>query len=110
MHSDFGAQENKSVTVSIVFPSICHEVIGLDAMIFIFWMLFYTSFFTLLFHPHQETFLFAFCHKGGVICISEVIDISPLIPGCASSSPAFLMMYSIYKLNRQGDNVLLSQF
>ena len=22
-------------------------------------------------------FLFVFCHKGGVICISEVIDISP---------------------------------
>ena len=29
----------KSVTVSIVFPSICHEIMGLDAMIFIFWML-----------------------------------------------------------------------
>ena len=29
----------KSVTVSIVSPSICHEVMGLDAMIFIFWML-----------------------------------------------------------------------
>ena len=28
----------KSVTVSIVFPSICHEVMGLDAMILIFWM------------------------------------------------------------------------
>ena len=26
----------KSVTVSIVYPSICHEVIGLDAMIFVF--------------------------------------------------------------------------
>ena len=26
----------KSVTVSIVFPSICHEIMGLDAMIFIF--------------------------------------------------------------------------
>ena len=26
----------KSVTVSIVFPSICHEVTGLDAMIFVF--------------------------------------------------------------------------
>ena len=26
----------KSVTVSIVFPSICYEVMGLDAMIFIF--------------------------------------------------------------------------
>ena len=37
-----------------------------------------------------------FYHKGDVICISEVIDISPgiLIPACASSSPAFLMMYS----------------
>ena len=31
------------------------------------------------FHFHQEAlqFLFAFCHKGDVICISEVIDISP---------------------------------
>ena len=34
--SAFGAQENKSVTVSIVFPSICYEVMGLDATIFIF--------------------------------------------------------------------------
>ena len=34
---------------------------------------------TLHFHFHQEAFefLFTFCHKGGVICISEVIDISP---------------------------------
>ena len=28
----------KSVTVSIVSPSICYEVMGLDAMIFVFWM------------------------------------------------------------------------
>ena len=27
-----------------------------------------------------------------------------LIPACASSSSAFLMMYSAYKLNKQGDN------
>ena len=27
-----------------------------------------------------------------------------LIPACASSSPAFHMMYSAYKLNNQGDN------
>ena len=26
----------KSLTVSIVFPSICHEVMGLDAMILVF--------------------------------------------------------------------------
>src|SRR5574338_105593 len=30
-----------------------------------------------------------------------------LIPACASSSPAFLMMYSAYKLNKQGDNIAL---
>ena len=28
-----------------------------------------------------------------------------LIPACASSSPAFLMMCSAYKLNKQGDNI-----
>ena len=28
-----------------------------------------------------------------------------LIPAYASSSPAFLMMYSAYKLNKQGDNI-----
>ena len=34
--SDFEAQENKSVIVSIVSPSICHEVMGLEAMILVF--------------------------------------------------------------------------
>ena len=48
-----------------------------------------------------------FCHKGGVICISEVIDISSssLDSACASSNPAFLMIYSAYKLNKQRDNI-----
>ena len=57
-------QRIKSFTVSTVSPSICHEV-GLDAMIFVFWMLsFKPGFSTLLFHLHQEAlqFLFAFCH------------------------------------------------
>ena len=40
---------------------------------------FSASFFTLLFHFHQEAlwFLFTFCLKGRVICIYEVIDLSP---------------------------------
>ena len=28
-----------------------------------------------------------------------------LIPACASYSPVYLMMYSAYKLNKQGDNI-----
>ena len=70
----------KSDTVSTVSPSISHEVMGPDAMIFVFWMLSFKPTFSL------STFTFikrlfssssTFCHKGGVICISEVIDISP---------------------------------
>ena len=50
---------------------------------------FKASFWTLLFHFHEEAlqFLFAFCHKGGVICMSEVIDISP---GNLDSSLCFM--------------------
>ena len=36
--SDFGALKIKPVTVSIVSPSICHEVMGLAAMILVYWM------------------------------------------------------------------------
>ena len=41
------------------------------------------------------------------MCISEVIDFSPcnLNSSLCSSSPVFLMMYSAYKLNKQGDNI-----
>ena len=45
----------KSDTVSTFSPSLCHEVMGMDAIIFAFLNVdFYTSFFTLLFHLHQE--------------------------------------------------------
>ena len=48
-----------------------------------------------------------FCHKGGIICISEIIDISPtnLDSSLCFFQSAFLMMCSAYKLNKQGDNI-----
>ena len=110
----------KSLTVSIVPSSMCHEVMGPDAMTFIFWMfsfLFFECwvlsllFFTLLRHFHQEApQFFAFYHKGSVICISEVFHIFGISPGNLDSSlcfiqPAFCMMYSACKLNKQGDNI-----
>ena len=90
--SDFGAQDN-----SIVSTFICHEEMGPDAMILVFWISSFKPTFSLFFHFHQEAlqFFFSFCHKGGVICISEVIDISP----------GNLDSYSAYKLNKQGDNI-----
>ena len=66
----------KSVTVS---PPISHEVLGLDVMILVFLMLSFKpgfSLFSCTFIKRLFRKLFAFCHKGGVICISEVIDIS----------------------------------
>ena len=45
----------ESVTVSIVFLSICQELMGQDVMIFIFLNVdSEASFFILLFHFHQE--------------------------------------------------------
>ena len=44
----------KPATVSTVSPFIWHEVMGLDAMILVFWMLSFRTTFSLLFHFHQE--------------------------------------------------------
>ena len=44
----------KSATFPTVSPSICHEVMGLDVMILVFWMLSFKPTFSLLFHFHQE--------------------------------------------------------
>ena len=66
----------KSLTVSVGSPFICHEVMGPDAIILVFLMLSFKPTFSLssftfsLVLPH-------FLHKGGVICTSEVTDISP---------------------------------
>ena len=97
-------KKRESVTVCTFSPSICREVMGLDAVIFIFWMLsfklaFSISFFTLI--KKLDQFLFAFCHWGGVICISEIIDISP---SSHDSSMGFIqpsISHDAYKLNKQ---------
>ena len=85
------------------------ELMWPDAMVFIFWMLSFKQVFFILFHLHQEalSFLFSFYLKGGVIFISEVIDISPsnLDSSLCFIQPAFCIRYFIYKLNKQGDNV-----
>ena len=45
----------KSVTISTVSPSISHELMGPDAMIFVFWILSFKPTFSLsCFHFHQE--------------------------------------------------------
>ena len=107
--SDFEAQENKVCHCFIVSPSICNEVIGLDTMIFIFWVLSLKPAFSPFSFPFikrilSSSLLYA---KRVVSSTYQVIDISlaVLIPFCVSSSLAFCMMYSAYKLNKHSDNI-----
>ena len=65
VHSDLGAQEKKICHCIYFSLSLCHKVRGPDVMILVFLNIeLQVSFFTLLFHPHQEglEFLFTLCH------------------------------------------------
>ena len=65
--SDFRTQEEEICPYLHLFPSICHEVMGPDAILV--FLMFSFKPFTLLLHPHQETvqFLFTFYHYSGII-------------------------------------------
>ena len=100
----------KSLTVSTVSPSICHEVLGPDAMVLVFWMLsfkptFSLSSFTFIKRLFSSSSLSAIRVVSSAYLRLLIFFPAILIPAHASSSPAFLMMYSAYKLNKQGDNI-----
>ena len=106
----FEPQIIKSVTISIVSPSICHEVMGPDAMILVFWMLsfkptFSLSSFTFIKRRFSSSSLFIIRIVSSAYLRLLIFLPAILIPACASSSPTFHMMYSVYKLNKQGDNI-----
>ena len=98
-----------SVTVSIVSPSICHEEMGPNCMILVFWILSFKPTFSLSTFTFIKR-LFSSSLLSAIIVVSSaylrllIFLLAILIPACASASLAFLMMYSAYKLNRQGDN------
>ena len=109
----------KSLTVSTVSPSICHEVMGQDVMIFTFWMLSFKP----AYSCSSFTFikrLFSFSLLSAIRMVSFaylrllIFLLAILIPACASSSPVFHMTYSAYKLNKRVTiynlNILLSKF
>ena len=98
----------------MVSPSICHEVMGLDAMILFFF--FNLPFLNVDFLP-ALSLSFTFIKRFFSSSLSTVRVVSfayprllifllaILIPAYASSSPALCMMYSAYKLNKHGDNI-----
>ena len=89
----------KSATVSTLSPSLCHEVMGPDAMIFVFYMLTFKPTFALSSFTFIKR-LFNSSSRSAIRVVSSaylrLLIFLPaiLIAACASSSPAFLMMYS----------------
>ena len=106
---DFGTQENKVCHCFHFPPSICHEVRGPDTTL-VSWVSSFKPAF-LLFSFTLTKKLFSCSSLSAIRMVLSVylrlMIFLPaiLIPAFNSSSSAFHMMYSEYKLNRQGDNV-----
>ena len=103
-------QKIKCGTVFIVSPSICHEVMGPDAMILVFWMLSFKPAFSLPSFTFIKRLFSSFSLSAIRVVSSAYLRLliflpAILIPACASSSLAFCLMYSACKLNKQGDNI-----
>ena len=82
---------------------------GPDAMILVFWMLsfkptLWLSSFTFIMRLFSSSSLSARRVVSSAYLRWLIFLPAILIPACASSSPAFHMTYSAYKLNKQGDN------
>ena len=80
--------------IKFLTPSICHKMMGLVAMIFVFWMLCFKP----TFSPSSFTFIKRLFSSSSFSAIRGVSSVylrlllflpAVLIPACASSSPAF---------------------
>ena len=107
--SDFGAQENKICNCFHFFPSIWHEVMGLDAKILVFWMVsFKPAFHSPLPHSSRSSLvpLYFLPLKGYYLQIWGCWYFSwqswfQLVIHPAS----YFIWYILHILNKQGDNI-----
>ena len=84
-------KKNRSLTVSIVSTYICHEVMGLDAMILVFWILsfkptFSLSSFTFIKRLFSSSLISAIRVKLFVYLRLLIFLLTVLIPACTSST------------------------
>ena len=93
----------KFLTVSTVSPSICHEEMGPDAMSLVFWMLSFKP--TFSFSSFIKRLLSSSSLSAIRVVSSAYLRLLIFFLACASSSPAFHMIYSAYMLNKQSHNI-----
>ena len=109
IYSDFRTQENKVCHCFHCFPIYlswsdgtgCHD---LSFFMVSFKRAFSLSSFTFIKRLFSSSLLFVIRVVSSTYLRLLIFLPAILIPACASSSPAFHMMYSAYKLNKQGDN------
>ena len=99
-----------SVTVSIVSPSICHEVMGPDAMNLVFWMLNFKPTFSLSSFTFNRRLFSSSLLSVKRVVLSAYLRLLIFLPAililaCVSSSLAFHIMCSAWKLNKWGGNI-----
>ena len=93
--------EAKKIKSVFVFPSICHEVMGLDAIILVFWVLsfkpgFSLSSFTFIKRLFGSSLLYVTMVVSSTYLRLLIFLPSILIPACVSPSLAFHLMYMMY--------------
>ena len=102
-------KKRKSVSTSTFSPSVCHEVMGPDATILVF-LIFSLKPALSLSSLTLIKRLFSSSSLSAIIVVSlaylRLLMFLPpiLIPACNSSSLAFLMMCSAYRLNKHSDS------
>ena len=108
--SDFGAPKNKVSHCFHCVPTYLPWSDGTRCHILVFWMLSFKPTFSLSSFPFIKR-LFSSSSLSATRGVSSaylrllIFLPAVLIPVCASSSLAFHMMYSAYKLNKKGDNI-----
>ena len=109
--SDFGAQENKICRCFYFFSFYLPWSDGTECQYLDFFFLilsfkptFSLSSFTLIKRLFSSSWLSAIRVVSSAYLRLLIFFPAILILACNSSSPAFCMMYSVYKLNKQGDN------
>ena len=108
--SDFGAPKNKVCHCFHCFPiylpwsdgTRCHDLSFLKSS---FKPTFSLSSFTFIKRLFSSSSLSAIRVVSSAYLRLLIFLLAILIPACASFSPAFLMICSAYKLNKQGDNI-----
>ena len=108
--SDFWAQKNKVCHCFHCFPiyspwsdgtgCIDHSFLNVELL-----ANFSLSSFTFIKRLFSYSLLSAIRVVSSTYLRLLIFPLANLIPACALSTPVFLMMYSAYKLNKQGDNI-----